>query len=191
MWRRYAELGLLGLPFAEEYGGIGGGPVETMIVMEALGRALALEPYLATVVLGGGLLRLGGSDAHARRTAAQDRQRRYSCLPSPMPSASRATILPMSQHARAATAPAMSSTATRAWCCTAIAPTSSSSRRALPASQRDRDGIGLFLVDAASRRRVARAATRRMDGLRAAELSLNGVRVAADAVIGDPARHCR
>src|SRR5580692_2143738 len=63
LWRRYAELGLLGLPFAEEDGGLAGGSVETMIVMEAIGRALALEPYLATVVLVGGLLRLGGSEA--------------------------------------------------------------------------------------------------------------------------------
>ena len=63
MWRQYAELGLTALPFAEEHGGIGGGPVETMIVMEAFGRALALEPYLATVVIGGGLLRGGASEA--------------------------------------------------------------------------------------------------------------------------------
>src|SRR5262245_23196315 len=63
LWKQYAELGLLGLPFEDKYGGFGGGPVETMIVMEAFGRALALEPFLATVVLGGGLLRHGGSDA--------------------------------------------------------------------------------------------------------------------------------
>jgi pimeloyl-CoA dehydrogenase small subunit len=62
-WAQYAELGLLGLPFAEELGGIGGTPVETMIVMEAFGRGLVLEPYLATVVLGGGLLRFAGSAA--------------------------------------------------------------------------------------------------------------------------------
>ena len=55
MWARYAELGLLGLPFAEEHGGSAGGPVETMIVMEEVGRALALEPYFSTVVLDGGL----------------------------------------------------------------------------------------------------------------------------------------
>src|SRR5437899_2633454 len=61
LWAQYAGLGLLGLPFAERYGGSGGGPVETMIAMEAFGRALALEPYLATVVLGGGFLRHGGS----------------------------------------------------------------------------------------------------------------------------------
>ena len=61
LWKQYAELGLLGLPFDEQHGGSGGGPVETMIVAEAFGRALALEPYLATVVLAGGLLRHAGS----------------------------------------------------------------------------------------------------------------------------------
>src|SRR3954467_1187782 len=62
MWRQYVDLGLTALPFAEEHGGVGGGPVETMIVMEAFGRALALEPYFATVVLGGGFLRRAGND---------------------------------------------------------------------------------------------------------------------------------
>ena len=61
LWATYAELGLLGLLFAEEYGGSAGGPVETMIAMDGFGRALALEPFLATVVLGGGFLRNGGS----------------------------------------------------------------------------------------------------------------------------------
>src|SRR5260370_14934767 len=55
LWAQYAELGLLGLPFAEHYGGSAGGPVETMIAMDAFGRALALEPFLATVVLCGGV----------------------------------------------------------------------------------------------------------------------------------------
>ena len=63
LWAQYAELGLLGLPFAEQHGGFGGGGVEVMVVMEALGRALALEPYLATVVLAGTALRLAGSEA--------------------------------------------------------------------------------------------------------------------------------
>src|SRR3979411_1363900 len=53
--------GLWGLPFSEDDGGFGAGAVETMIVMEALGKALVLEPYLATVVIGGGFLRHGGS----------------------------------------------------------------------------------------------------------------------------------
>src|SRR5215472_15650434 len=63
LWSRYAEQGLLGLPFAEEYGGFGGGAIDVMLVMEAFGRALILEPYLSTVVLGGTAIRLGGSDA--------------------------------------------------------------------------------------------------------------------------------
>src|SRR6202011_4554950 len=60
-WNKLAEQGLLGLPFSEDDGGFGAGAVETMIVMEALGKALVLEPYLATVVIGGGFLRRGGS----------------------------------------------------------------------------------------------------------------------------------
>src|ERR1700716_3563503 len=61
VWNKLAEQGLLGLPFSEDDGGFGAGAVETMIVMEALGKSLVLEPYLATVVLGGGFLRRGGS----------------------------------------------------------------------------------------------------------------------------------
>ena len=51
VWGKLAEQGLLGLPFAEADGGFGAGGVETTIVMEALGKALVLEPYLATVVV--------------------------------------------------------------------------------------------------------------------------------------------
>lgn len=61
MWRQYAGLGLLGLPFQEQYGGAGMGPDELAVVMECFGRALVLEPYLATVVLGGGLVAAAGS----------------------------------------------------------------------------------------------------------------------------------
>jgi alkylation response protein AidB-like acyl-CoA dehydrogenase len=57
-WQGLAEeIGVLGAPFAEEVGGLGGGPVESMIVMEEAGKALMIEPYLETVVIGGGLLR--------------------------------------------------------------------------------------------------------------------------------------
>src|SRR5690349_21630863 len=71
LWSQYAELGLLGLPFAEEHGGFGGGGIEVMLVMEAFGRALALEPYLATVVLAGTALRLSGSAAQQARLVPQ------------------------------------------------------------------------------------------------------------------------
>src|ERR1700735_3494136 len=56
-WNQYAELGLLALPFPEEFGGLGGNAVDTMLVMEQFGQGLLLEPFLSTVVTGGGLLR--------------------------------------------------------------------------------------------------------------------------------------
>lgn len=61
MWQQYAELGLLGLPFDEQYGGAGMGIDELAAVMESFGRALVLEPYLATVVLGGSLVARAGT----------------------------------------------------------------------------------------------------------------------------------
>lgn len=58
VWKAFAEeLGILGAPFPEELGGLGGGPVENMIVMEEFGKALVVEPYLSTVVIGGGFLK--------------------------------------------------------------------------------------------------------------------------------------
>jgi len=63
IWAQYAELGLLGLPFAEDEGGFGGGHVETMLVAEQLGKSIALEPWIPTVVIGGGFLRNGASAA--------------------------------------------------------------------------------------------------------------------------------
>src|SRR5258708_31318506 len=56
LWSKLAEQGLLGLPFSEDDGGFGAGPGATMIVMEALGKALVLQPYLASGVLRAGLL---------------------------------------------------------------------------------------------------------------------------------------
>jgi alkylation response protein AidB-like acyl-CoA dehydrogenase len=61
LWKQYAELGLLGLPFDEQYGGAGMGAGELAVVLEAFGRSLVLEPYLATVVLGGQLVAAAGS----------------------------------------------------------------------------------------------------------------------------------
>jgi alkylation response protein AidB-like acyl-CoA dehydrogenase len=61
-WEQFAELGFLAAPFPEEYGGIGGGAVETMIIMEEWGRRLVVEPFIETVVLAGGLLRDLGSE---------------------------------------------------------------------------------------------------------------------------------
>ena len=67
VWRALAtELGILGAPFAEEHGGLGGGALENMIMMEELGKVIAIEPYLQTVVIGGGAMKhVGGAMADA------------------------------------------------------------------------------------------------------------------------------
>lgn len=62
VWADYAETGILALPLPEADGGFGGGPVDTMLVMEELGRALAIEPYLTAIVLCGGLVARGASE---------------------------------------------------------------------------------------------------------------------------------
>ena len=73
-WAQFAELGWLAIPFAEEDGGIGCGAIGTMIVMEQFGKGLVLEPFLPTVVLGGGMIAAAGSDgAEGRAAGADDR----------------------------------------------------------------------------------------------------------------------
>ena len=184
LWMQYAELGLLGLPFEERHGGFGGGPVETMIVMEAFGRALALEPYLATVVLGGGLLRLGGSEvqqaAHFPRIADgsltlafahTERQSRYD-LADVAVTARRDGTSWMLEGEKGVVLHGDSADALLVTARTA-------------GGRRDRGGIGLFLVDAGTPG-LSRRGYPTVDGLRAAEVSLSGVRVGPESVIGDP-----
>lgn len=71
VWKQLAELGVLGLPFAEEHGGMGAGPVEVMAVMTEIGRALAPEPVLASVYLPGGLIADVGSDEQRAELLSQ------------------------------------------------------------------------------------------------------------------------
>ena len=183
LWRQYAELGLLALPFAESDGGIGGGPVETMIVMEELGRALALEPYLATVVLGGGFVRLGGSAA--LRAAL-------------VPEIARGGLKLAFAHAERQARYDLSDVATTArrdgtsfvldGAKSLVLSGDAADKLVVSArvsgAQRDRDGLALFLVDTAADG-VVRRGYPTVDGLRAAEVTLANVRVAADAAIGE------
>jgi pimeloyl-CoA dehydrogenase small subunit len=62
-WAQFAELGLLAAPLPEAHGGLGGGAVDASVVMEEFGKALVVEPYIPTVVIGGGFLKHGGNDA--------------------------------------------------------------------------------------------------------------------------------
>lgn len=184
LWKQYADLGLLALPFEEKYGGIGGGPVDTMIVMEAFGRALVLEPYLATVVLAGSLLRIGGSE-----------QQRDALLPKIA-----VGELPMAfAHAERQARYNLADVATSArkdggnfvldGAKTLVIHGDAAEKfivsARLAGGRNDPKGLGLFLVDA-SAKGLARRGYATIDGQRAAELTLSGVRVAADAAIGAP-----
>ncbi len=61
IWRALAQdLGILSAPFAEKHGGMDGGALENVIMMEELGKVIAIEPYLQTVVIGGGALKHSG-----------------------------------------------------------------------------------------------------------------------------------
>jgi hypothetical protein len=62
VWEQFAEMGLLMVPFAEEYDGLGGDLTDIMVVMEEIGKSIVVEPYLPTVVLAGGLLQATGGD---------------------------------------------------------------------------------------------------------------------------------
>ena len=62
LWSRLADMGVLGLPFTEDDGGMDAGPVEVSVVAEEIGRVIALEPFVEAVVLAGGLVAACGSD---------------------------------------------------------------------------------------------------------------------------------
>jgi pimeloyl-CoA dehydrogenase small subunit len=181
IWAQFAELGLLGLPFAEEQGGFGGSGVETMIVMEALGRVIALEPYLATVVLAGTALKLAGSKTQQERLIPQivdgslrlawahgERQARYD-LNDVVTTATKTAGGWRLDGAKSV-----------------VVHGDSAERLVVSArvagDRHDSDGIGLFLVDPAVNG-VARRAYPMRDGTRAADMALSAVEAEA---LGEP-----
>jgi pimeloyl-CoA dehydrogenase small subunit len=183
LWRKYAELGLLAVNFSEEDGGFGGGPVETMIVMEAIGRGLALEPYLATVVFGGNLIRLGGTPAQREMYipgiadgsrllafAHVERQARYD-------------LFDVATHARKTTGGYTIEGDKSVVVHGDSADTLIVSARTSSASRRDRHGITLFLVDA-NAPGVSRRGFATQDGQRGAAISFGSVQVPDSAVLG-------
>jgi len=182
MWNQYAELGLLALPFAEEDGGIGGGPTETMIVMEAFGKALILEPFFASVILAGGVLRHAGSadqksalipamaEGGLRMAfACAEPQGRYDLFDVETSAkkdgdgwvidGKKALVL----HGDSADKLIVSARTSGGTC--------------------DEGGISLFLINADAEG-LARTGYPTQDGLRAAEITLQSVKVGADALIG-------
>jgi len=183
MWQQYADLGLLGLPFDESVGGMGATGVESMLVMEAFGRSVILEPYLASVILGGTALRHGGTNAQ-----------KSAILPGVADGSVKLAVAHGERQARHDLSD-VTTTAKKDGSDWVLEGAKSvvlhgdcadqllvSARTA--GDRSDTSGVTLFLVDAAQEG-VARRGYRLHDSTRAAEISLSAVRVPSSAVLGE------
>jgi len=182
VWATFAELGWLAAPLPEDHGGLGGDDVDVAVIMEGFGRGLVLEPYLSTVVLGGGLIAAGGSEAQ-----------RAALLP---PLAEGKLLLALA-HAEPGGRYDLAHVETRAekdgqgfrlsGRKAVVFHAASADKIVVPARTaggvREADGITLFLLDRQSPGLALRAYPT-VDGLRAAELTLDGARAGAEEVIG-------
>src|SRR6476469_7650648 len=183
VWGKLAEQGLLGLPFAEADGGFGGGGVETMIVMEALGKALVLEPYLATVVIGGGFLRHAGSDA---QKAAH--------VPGIVDGSKTLAFAQLEKNSRYDLSDVVTTAKKKGdgWVIDGEKFVVLNGENAdtfivtarTKGSQRDKTGIGVFLVPS-NAKGITKKGYPTQDGLHAADVTFTGVEVGADAALGD------
>lgn len=182
-WATMAELGWLALPFAEEHGGFGGNQIDTMVVMEQFGRGLVLEPYLASVVMGGGAVKRGASAALQGEIVPGivdgSRQLTLACT-EPQ---SRFDLHDVTTTAKASgdayVINGHKSMVLHAATATQIVVSARTS-----GGQIDRNGISLFLVDADSEG-ISRQDFPTVDGLRASEIDLKDVKVDADRLLGE------
>ena len=183
-WRKFAELGWLGLGIPEEAGGVGGGPIETSIMMEGLGAGLVVEPYLATVVLGGRLLGQGGVRQQDRltRIAAGDLQFAFGFAER----GSRYELRNVAARAeRDGAGYRLSGVKSVVFNAPAADVIAVSARTA--GDPRDPEGITVFVLDADTPGLLVRG-YRTMDGLRAGEVDLDGVPAGPEDVLGAPGR---
>ncbi len=182
VWVTFAEMGLLGLPFASEYGGFGGDAVDLMSVMEAIGEGLVVEPYLATVGLGGQFIARGGTDAQKK-----------AILPAIVAGRLKLAFAQTERDARYN----LAHIAVRAKksgngyvidgekCVVIHSPCADKLIVSVRTSGNDTDtqGISLFLIDR-NAPGVSLKTYRTVDNLRAADIRFSGTTVPADALIG-------
>ncbi len=182
-WATMAELGWTAVPFSEDDGGFGGGPVDIMVLMQHLSKGLIVEPYLANVVLAGGIL---------RRTANNAQKQRWL---QPMMAGELHITLAFNEPQARFDLASVATTAARDgddWIIDGrkgyVLNGETSNLLIIPArtsgAPDDTQGITLFAV-AADHGGISRTNYRTVDGLRAAEIRLDDVRVSADAVLGD------
>ncbi len=183
LWQQFAELGWTAVPFSEADGGLDGGAVETMLIMEQFGRGLVLEPYLASVVLAGGVLRRAASPAQRERW-----------LPALIDGSQIATLAFAEPQSRYRLDDVVTSAARdgddfvlNGHKAVVLAGDSAdllivSARTS--GTQHSPEGLTLFAIPADAPG-LSRRAYPTVDGLRAAEITLTDVRVHADDVLGD------
>jgi alkylation response protein AidB-like acyl-CoA dehydrogenase len=179
-------MGLLGVPFAEEHGGFGGTAVDVMLVMEALGESLVVEPYWVNVGLAGRLVARGASAEQQKRILPTLIQGKHRLAFAHTERGARYDLCHVGTRAKRAGQGFTLEGEKRAVLHGAAAGTLIVSARTSGADT-DPSGIGLFLVD-----RGAPGLTvkdyRTLDELRAADVWLSGVSVPADAMLGDEGR---
>jgi alkylation response protein AidB-like acyl-CoA dehydrogenase len=182
IWRVLAQdLGILGAALPEDMGGLGGGPVDTLVVMEEMGKALVVEPYLETVVMGAGLLKRIDTAAAAQAVGEIIAGERIVVLAWGEPT-SRYDVGDVSTRAvreggwRLDGRKAVVTGAPMAHQLIVTARTSG--------DRRDPDGISLFLVDATTPGLIMRDYVT-VDGRQASEIALDGVRVGVEALLGE------
>ena len=182
-WRTFADLGWLALPFPEAVGGLDGTPVETMVLMEAFGRGLVLEPYLSTIVLGGGLIATAGTDGQKSEFLGPLADGSLKVAVAFAEPQSRYDLADVTTRAER---DGDGFRLTGAKSVVLHGPMADklivSARTA--GDRRDERGITLFVLDKAAEG-VSSRDYGTLDGSRASDIVLEDVRVDADAVLGD------
>ena len=184
VWKTMAELGLLGLPLPAEFGGFGGGAVDAMGVMEAIGAALIVEPYLPTVGLGAQFVARAGTAAQKQRILPAVVEGDLTLAFAQSETGARYDL------ARVATRAAKQADGGYVIDGEKRIVVHGEGADLLVVSARtagdvaDATGISVFLVDPKARG-ISLRGYRTIDGLRAADIAFDGVRVGADALIGN------
>jgi alkylation response protein AidB-like acyl-CoA dehydrogenase len=171
IWATFAELGWLGLPFALEDGGSGGDAVDLAVLMEAFGKHLVVEPYLATVVIGGGLIAALGSQAE-----------RHATLPAVIEG--RCLLAFAHDEQGAATQARRSADGYLLRGAKKVVLAGGAADTLLISASLDRDRLGVFTVPKQTRGLTVRP-FRMVDGSRAANVELNDVAAPSAALIGN------
>jgi alkylation response protein AidB-like acyl-CoA dehydrogenase len=182
VWSALAEMGILGVPFDADLGGFGGNTVDMMVVMEAIGEALVVEPYLATVGLGGRFVARGGSDAQRERILPALIQGKLKMAFAYTPPGGRYDLRAVGARARAAGDGFVIDGETRAVLHGAAADRLVVAARTSGADG-DEGGISLFLVERGASG-VSVSDYRTLDNLRVSDIRFTEVQVERDALLG-------